>query len=64
MQARAIFEAAASMQKQGVTVLPELMVPLVGTPQVYKNKHIVTLCKIVKKHFKEMMMMAGTGTPS
>lgn len=34
MQARAIFEAAASMQDQGVTVLPEIMVPLVGTPQV------------------------------
>ncbi|KAJ4912445.1 hypothetical protein Rs2_07066 [Raphanus sativus] len=33
MQARAIFEAAASMQDQGVTVLPEIMVPLVGTPQ-------------------------------
>lgn len=34
MQARAIFEAAAAMQDQGVTVLPEIMVPLVGTPQV------------------------------
>ena len=33
MQARAIFQAAVSMRNQGVEVLPEIMVPLVGTPQ-------------------------------
>jgi hypothetical protein len=33
MQARAIFEAAITMSNQGVKVLPEIMVPLVGTPQ-------------------------------
>ena len=33
MQVRAIFEAAVSMSNKGVTVLPEIMVPLVGTPQ-------------------------------
>jgi pyruvate,orthophosphate dikinase len=30
MQARAIFEAAVNMQKKGVMVLPEVMIPLVG----------------------------------
>ncbi|MDR2463441.1 MAG: pyruvate, phosphate dikinase [Verrucomicrobiales bacterium] len=30
MQARAIFEAAADVQKQGIKVKPEVMVPLVG----------------------------------
>ncbi len=30
MQARAIFEAAANMQKKGVKVLPEIMIPLVA----------------------------------
>ena len=30
MQARAIFEAAANMQKKGVKVLPEVMIPLVA----------------------------------
>jgi pyruvate,orthophosphate dikinase len=30
MQARAIFEAAASVQKKGAKVLPEVMIPLVG----------------------------------
>lgn len=34
MQARAIFEAATAMVNQGVKVFPEIMVPLVGTPQV------------------------------
>lgn len=33
MQTRAIFEAAITMSNQGVIVLPEIMVPLVGTPQ-------------------------------
>ena len=30
MQARAIFEAAAEVQKNGIKVLPEVMIPLVG----------------------------------
>jgi pyruvate,orthophosphate dikinase len=33
MQARAIFEAATAMAHQGIKVFPEIMVPLVGTPQ-------------------------------
>ena len=33
MQVRAIVEAAMSMSNKGVTVLPEIMVPLVGAPQ-------------------------------
>ncbi|PKI47976.1 hypothetical protein CRG98_031640 [Punica granatum] len=37
MQARAIFQAAVSMSNQGFKVLPEIMVPLVGTPQIAKE---------------------------
>jgi pyruvate,orthophosphate dikinase len=33
MQARAIFEAAAKVQKEGVKVRPEVMIPLVGYPK-------------------------------
>jgi pyruvate, orthophosphate dikinase len=33
MQARAIFEAAAEVQKKGVKVKPEIMIPLVGFPK-------------------------------
>ena len=30
MQARAIFEAACDVQKEGIEVEPEIMIPLVG----------------------------------
>jgi pyruvate,orthophosphate dikinase len=33
MQARAIFEAAIEVQKQGIKVKPEIMIPLVGFPK-------------------------------
>jgi pyruvate,orthophosphate dikinase len=33
MQARAVFEAAAAMQKKGIKVRPEIMIPLVGFPR-------------------------------
>ena len=38
MQVRAIFQAAVSMNNQGVTVIPEIMVPLVGTPQELRHQ--------------------------
>lgn len=53
MQARAIFLAAVSMSNQGFTVLPEIMVPLVGTPQ--ELGHQVSLIRsVAKKVFSEM----------
>ncbi|EOY06314.1 Pyruvate orthophosphate dikinase isoform 1 [Theobroma cacao] len=53
MQARAIFQAAVSMSNQGVKVLPEIMVPLVGTPQ--ELGHQVSLIRsIAEKVFSEM----------
>src|SRR6202043_3855609 len=36
MQARAIFEAAAAVQKKGIKVHPEIMIPLVGFPRELK----------------------------
>jgi pyruvate,orthophosphate dikinase len=36
MQARAIFEAAAEVQKKGIKVRPEVMIPLVGFPKELK----------------------------
>ncbi|KAG6486687.1 pyruvate, phosphate dikinase 2-like [Zingiber officinale] len=52
MQARAIFEAAISMTNQGVTVFPEIMVPLAGTPQ--ELEHQVSLIReMAKKVFSE-----------
>ena len=36
MQARAIFEAAAEVQKKGIKTKPEIMIPLVGYPKELK----------------------------
>ncbi len=38
MQARAIFEAAAEVQKKGIKVKPEVMIPLVGFPKELKSQ--------------------------
>ncbi|KAF8038150.1 hypothetical protein BT93_B0878 [Corymbia citriodora subsp. variegata] len=52
MQARAIFEASLLVSKEGTTVHPEIMVPLVGTPQELENQ--VTLIRsVAKKVFSE-----------
>src|SRR5882724_1715447 len=42
MQCRAIFEAAVKVQKEGKTVKPEIMIPLVGVPrELQEQKKIV-----------------------
>jgi len=41
MQTRAIIEAAIMLQKDGKTVLPEIMVPLVGSVEEFKNQRAV-----------------------
>jgi pyruvate,orthophosphate dikinase len=38
MQARAIFEAAAEVQKSGIKVHPEVMIPLVGFEKEFENQ--------------------------
>ncbi|XP_072958683.1 pyruvate, phosphate dikinase 2 [Typha angustifolia] len=53
MQARAIFEAAISMINQGVKVFPEIMVPLVGTPQELGHQ-MSLIRKIAEKVFAAM----------
>ncbi|KAF3457273.1 hypothetical protein FNV43_RR01930 [Rhamnella rubrinervis] len=53
MQARAIFQAAVSSSSQGIKVLPEIMVPLVGTPQELGNQ-VNFIREVAKKVFSEM----------
>ncbi|RWR93667.1 pyruvate, phosphate dikinase 2 isoform X1 [Cinnamomum micranthum f. kanehirae] len=53
MQARAIFEAAICMSNHGVKVLPEIMVPLVGTPQELGHQ-VNVIRSIAEKVFSEM----------
>ena len=63
MQARAILEASAELTKSGVSVLPEIMIPLVGTVTEYINqeKVIRKVAKEVMKEYKlELKFMVGT----
>ncbi|XP_027332622.1 pyruvate, phosphate dikinase, chloroplastic isoform X8 [Abrus precatorius] len=53
MQARAIFQAAVSVSNHGIKVLPEIMVPLIGTPQ--ELRHQVSLIRnVAEKVLSEM----------
>ncbi|CAD5172361.1 unnamed protein product [Musa acuminata subsp. malaccensis] len=53
MQVRAIFEAAISVSKQGIKVFPEIMVPLIGTPQEYEHQ-MSLIQKIAQNVFSEL----------
>jgi pyruvate,orthophosphate dikinase len=52
MQARAILEAACIVQKEGKKVLPEIMVPLVGTVAELANQKAIVV-KTAAKVFEE-----------
>ena len=54
MQSRAIFEATAELTKQGVSVLPEVMIPLVGTVTEYTDQE-----DIVRKVAKDVRNETG-----
>ena len=41
MQARAIFKATAELTKEGVSVFPEIMIPLVGTVTEYTDQEAI-----------------------
>lgn len=49
MQARAIFEAALNLKKIGIKAVPEIMIPLIGTPEefVLQEKAIRETAEIV-----------------
>jgi pyruvate,orthophosphate dikinase len=55
MQARAIFEAAAQVSKKGVKVIPEVMIPLVGSARELEHQK-----EIVVRVAKEVLAKAGT----
>ena len=43
MQARAIIEAACQLKKEGVNVLPEIMIPLIGTKAELANQKAIVV---------------------
>jgi pyruvate,orthophosphate dikinase len=52
MQARAIFEAAVAVSKQGVKVFPEVMIPLVATVKEMANQGAIVR-RVAEEVFKE-----------
>ena len=52
MQARAIIEAAVNLKQKGVNVLPEIMVPLIGSVKEYKMQADI-IHATAKKVFEE-----------
>ena len=63
MQARAILEAAVELTQQGVEVLPEIMVPLIGTVEEFVNQKKVILDtaeKVFQEKGKKVDFLVGT----
>jgi pyruvate,orthophosphate dikinase len=64
MQARAILEAAAELQAKKTKVLPEIMIPLVGHPNEFKNQAAVVHAAAEevkkKKKLKKLEYLVGT----
>jgi len=53
MQTRAILEAAIELKNGGVKVYPEIMVPLIGTPQEFRSQRFV-IDRTAKQVFDEL----------
>ena len=63
MQARAILEAAAELQKKKVKVFPEIMVPLVGTEKELAHQDAIirrVADEVQKAHKIKLKYMVGT----
>ncbi len=52
MQTRAIIEAALTLKKKDLEVTPEIMIPLVGTPQEFRSQKLV-VDQVAEKVFEE-----------
>ncbi len=63
MQTRAIIEAAIDLGDKGIRVVPEIMIPLVGTPQEFRSQKLVidsTADKVFEETGKEVDYKVGT----
>ena len=63
MQARAILEATAELVKDGLNVLPEIMIPLVGTVTEYTNQAKIVrdvASKVENKYSITLNYLVGT----
>ncbi len=63
MQTRAVMEAAINVEKSGIKVKPEIMIPLVGDPKelkYVKNIVVETIEKVFKEQDYKVEYMIGT----
>ena len=63
MQATAILEAAAELTKEGVSVFPEIMIPLVGTVTEYIDQEKIVrevATKVMEKYGLDLEFLVGT----
>jgi len=63
MQVRAIIEAACNLKKKGMKIVPEIMIPLVGTKkelQILKDLSVETINKVFAEKGTKVEYMIGT----
>ncbi|MBU2689473.1 MAG: pyruvate, phosphate dikinase [Candidatus Eisenbacteria bacterium] len=63
MQTRAVMEAACSLQSEGITVLPEIMIPLIVTANELKNQRAVVVTtaeQVIKETGTKVNYKVGT----
>jgi len=63
MQARAIFEAAAKLHKEGLKVVPEVMIPLVGIVKELRDQKVIVdrvAADVMKEQGVKIKYLVGT----
>jgi len=63
MQARAIIEAAVNLKKKGIKAFPEIMIPLIGTVEEFKNQEKIvraTAQKVFEESGETVDYLVGT----
>ena len=63
MQVRAIIEAACNLKKKGMKIVPEIMIPLVGTKkelQILRDLSVETINKVFAEKGTKVEYMIGT----
>jgi pyruvate,orthophosphate dikinase len=63
MQARAIFEAAVQVAKKGIKVIPEIMIPLIGSVEELQNQKKIVVAaadRVFEKAGRRVEYMVGT----
>ncbi len=63
MEARAIFEAAAELQKDGIKVFPDIMIPVVSLENEVRNQSEIihrVYGEVMKQHGVKVKYMVGT----